>query len=241
MKPILEVIDLKKSFGRLQVLEGISFVVPTGQSLGIVGPNGAGKSTLLSIISGSEKASSGEILLVGENVTHDSPEKRTHSGVGRTFQIPRPFGNLTVFQNVLVGASFGARLRGKEAEEKALSALDLAGLLSQANIEAGRLPLLSRKRLELARGLSTDPKILLLDEIAGGLTETECDELVETIRGLIKAGITVVWIEHVVRALIAVVDRIICLASGGIVADGAPSEVMSSDQVLEVYLGSRTR
>ena len=237
---ILRVEAVAKSFGKLRVLEDVSFAVPTGQALGIVGPNGAGKTTLLSIISGSEKASAGKIILNGEDVTHLPPEKRTIKGIGRTFQIPRPFGGLTVFQNVLSGATFGAGLRGRAAEQKALEALEVSGLLPVSNEPAGGLPLLSRKRLELARALATDPQVVLLDEIAGGLTEAECDELVITVKQLISAGVTVVWIEHVVHALLAVVERIICLASGQLVADGPSEEVMKSDEVLQVYLGSGT-
>ena len=237
---ILHVDGVAKSFGKLRVLEDVSFTVPTGQPVGIVGPNGAGKSTLLSIVSGSEKASEGKVILNGKDVTNLPPEKRTALGIGRTFQIPRPFGGLTVFQNVLAGATFGAGLHGREAEEKALEALDVSGLLPVSNQPAGGLPLLSRKRLELARALATQPNVVLLDEIAGGLTEAECDDLVVTIKQLISAGVTVVWIEHVVHALLAVVERIICLASGKVVADGPSQEVMKSDEVLQVYLGSGT-
>lgn len=240
MSEVLRVDGVNKSYGKLQVLEDISFAVPSGQPLGIVGPNGAGKSTLLSIISGSEKASAGHVYLGGVNVTRFSAEKRTSLGVGRTFQIPRPFGGLTVFQNVLAGATFGAGLRGRAAEQKALESLELSGLISKSNDLAGGLPLLSRKRLELARSLATNPSLMLLDEIAGGLTEAECDELIVTIKELISSGVTVVWIEHVVHALLAVVERIICLASGKVVADGPSEEVMKSEEVLRVYLGSGT-
>lgn len=240
MTEVLRVQGVNKSFGKLQVLEDVSFAVPSGQPLGIVGPNGAGKSTVLSIISGSETASSGKIYLNGNDVTKLSAEKRTALGVGRTFQIPRPFGGLTVFQNVLAGATFGSGLRGRAAEEKALESLELTGLLPKSNDLAGGLPLLSRKRLELARALATNPSLMLLDEIAGGLTEAECDELIVTIKELVSSGVTVVWIEHVVHALLAVVERIVCLDTGRVVADGPPAEVMQSEEVLRVYLGSGT-
>lgn len=240
MSEALRVEGIAKSFGKLQVLDDVSFAVPSGQPLGIVGPNGAGKSTLLSIISGAEKASSGQVYLDGNDVSKYSAEKRTSIGIGRTFQVPRPFGGLSVFQNVLTGATFGAGLRGHAAEQKALESLELSGLMPKSNDLAGGLPLLSRKRLELARALATNPSIMLLDEIAGGLTEAECDELIVTIRQLVDSGVTVVWIEHVVHALLEVVDRIVCLAAGKVVADGPSAEVMQSEEVLKVYLGSGT-
>jgi branched-chain amino acid transport system ATP-binding protein len=237
VKSLLEIKSVAKSYGALQVLTEIDFTVPSGQSLGIVGPNGAGKSTLLSVINGTERASSGSVFFEGRDVTRLGPEVRARSGMGRTFQIPRPFTHLTVFENALAGASYGARLQGKAADEQALHALELAGMTAVANTPAGRLPLLARKRLELARALATDPKLLLLDEIAGGLTEAECDSLVETITALRDSGITIIWIEHVVKALVAVVERLVCLASGTLIADGKPDEVMKSPEVRRVYLG----
>jgi len=234
---LLEIQALSKSYGQLHVLTEIDLSVPTGQALGIVGPNGAGKSTLLSVINGTERASAGSVVFAGRDVTKLGPEIRARAGIGRTFQIPRPFASMTVFENALSGASYGAGLRGKAADEKALEALEVSGMIELANTPAGVLPLLARKRLELARALATDPSLLLLDEIAGGLTEAECDSLVDTIRGLRDSGITIIWIEHVVRALVAVVDRLVCLASGNLIADGDPDSVMSSSQVRAVYLG----
>ncbi|MGV3712867.1 ABC transporter ATP-binding protein [Pseudolysinimonas sp.] len=229
---------MAKSYGALKVLTDVDFTVPTGQALGIVGPNGAGKSTLLSVINGTERATSGSVHFDGRDVTRLGPEWRARHGIGRTFQIPRPFTNLTVFENALAGASYGAGLRGKAADERAIHALELSGMIELANTPAGRLPLLARKRLELARALATDPRLLLLDEIAGGLTEAECDSLVETISALRDEGITIIWIEHVVKALLAVVTRLVCLASGTLIADGEPDAVMASPEVRRVYLGS---
>ena len=234
----MEVRSVAKSYGALQVLTEIDLAVPAGQALGIVGPNGAGKSTLLSVINGTERASAGSVWFDGHDVTKQGPEVRAHSGIGRTFQIPRPFTHLTVFENALSGASFGAGLRGKAADEKALHALELSGMIPLANTPAGKLPLLARKRLELARALATDPRLLLLDEIAGGLTEAECDSLIETISALGDSGLTIIWIEHVVKALLAVVDRLVCLASGTLIADGKPDVVIASPEVRRVYLGS---
>lgn len=238
MNDILELDAVEKSYGSLHVLESVSFAVPAGQAVGIVGPNGAGKSTLLSVIGGTEKASSGRVRFAGADVTRVATEQRTRLGIGRSFQVPRPFTHLTVFENALSGATYGAGLRGRSAEQKALEALERASLIDVANTPAGQLPLLGRKRLELARALATDPSLLLLDEIAGGLTDAECDSLIETISALRDSGITIVWIEHVVHALMAVVSRLLCLASGTVVADGEPSAVMRSPKVLEVYVGS---
>ncbi|WP_296630504.1 ABC transporter ATP-binding protein [Rhodoluna sp.] len=237
MSNALEIKGIAKSYASLRVLEEVTFTVPAGQAIGIVGPNGAGKSTLLSVISGTEKASAGTVLINGRDVTSVGSEDRTRMGIGRTFQIPRPFTNLTVFENALSGATFGAGLKRKAAEDKALEALEIAEMMQYANTPAGQLPLLARKRLELARALATNPSILLLDEIAGGLTEAECDSLVQTISQLRDSGITIVWIEHVVQALTAVVSRLVCLASGTLIADGDPKTVMQSPEVLEVYLG----
>lgn len=237
---LLEVRSVTKSYGALSVLTDIDFAVPAGQALGIVGPNGAGKSTLLSVINGTERASSGSIHFAGRDVTGLGPEWRAQHGIGRTFQIPRPFTHLTVFENALAGAMYGAGLRGRAADERALHALELAGMTDLANEPSGGIPLLARKRLELARALATDPSLLLLDEIAGGLTEAECESLVDTISTLRDEGITIVWIEHVVQALLAVVSRLACLASGTLIADGDPQTVMASDEVRSVYLGGGT-
>ncbi len=234
---LLEVDSVAKSYGALDVLTSVDLTVPTGQALGIVGPNGAGKSTLLSVINGTESASGGAVRFAGRDVTSVSPADRARAGMGRTFQIPRPFTHLTVFENALAGAAYGAGLHGHAADQRALEALEMADMMAVANEPAGSLPLLGRKRLELARALATEPRLLLLDEIAGGLTEAECDSLILTIRELHAEGITIIWIEHVVKALLAVVERLVCLASGVIVADGEPGEVMRSDEVRKVYLG----
>ncbi|GAQ55284.1 ABC transporter ATP-binding protein [Streptomyces acidiscabies] len=236
-QPLLEVEHLAVSFGALHVLEDVELTVPRGQAVGIVGPNGAGKSTLLSAISGVERATRGTVRIAGRDVTRTSAAQRCRLGVGRSFQIPRPFGDLTVFENALVGAQRGGRLRGAQAHEQALQALETTGMLALADKPAGALPLLGRKRLELARALATGPELLLLDEIAGGLTESEADELVSTVLSLKESGVTILWIEHVVKALVQVVDRLVCLAYGRIRVDGDPHEVLASPEVAEVYLG----
>jgi len=236
--PQLVVDSVAKSFGALRVLDDVTFSVPAGQALGIVGPNGAGKSTLFSVISGVESADTGSVHISGQDVTHRGAAQRCRFGVGRTFQIPRPFVDLTVFENALVGAQRGAGLRGRAAHDRALAALASTGLTKYANDRAGTLRLLDRKRLELARALATEPRLLLLDEIAGGLTEAETTQLVATVLRLKADGLTIIWIEHVVNALTQVVDRLLCLAFGRVYVDGLPDEVMASQEVEEIYLGS---
>ena len=238
MAPLLEVVNVDKSFG-VKVVDNLSLQVGEGDALGIVGPNGAGKTTLLNLITGDLSLDRGSILIEGEDVTRTSSDWRCRRGLARTAQIPRPFEGMTVFENVLVGAVFGAGVPMSEAQATpvAVEALERAQLLASANRRAGAMPLLDRKRMELARALATQPKILLLDEIAGGLTEAEVLELVETIRGIHASGVTIVWIEHIVHALLAVVDRIMAMSFGIKIAEGEPAEVMASPEVQEVYLG----
>ena len=211
-----------------------------GDAVGMIGPNGAGKTTLFAMISGDVRPNSGRILLDGDDVVKMAPSKRARAGIGRTYQVPRPFEHMTVFENVLVAAQQGNRARGQRSYDIAYESLERTGLANFANRSAGSLSLLHRKRLELARALSVGPQVLLLDEIAGGLTDLEVNELTGIIRDLKVEGIAVVWIEHVVRALLSTVDRLLCLAGGAIVADGEPKSVLASDAVRSVYLGGKT-
>jgi len=233
----IDVIAVSKSFGT-PVIDALSFSVARGEAVGIVGPNGAGKTTLLNLIAGDLKPDSGEILIDGVDVTRNPPHQRCHAGLARTAQIPRPFEGLTVFENVLVGATYGSRLAGRDRIDLAVDALDRTAMLAKANTTAASLGLLDRKRLELARALATQPTVLLLDEIAGGLTEAEVAELIDKVRELHDSGITIVWIEHIVHALVAVVTRIMAMSFGRKIAEGDPREVMSSAAVREVYLGA---
>ncbi|MBB3394988.1 MULTISPECIES: ABC transporter ATP-binding protein [unclassified Rhizobium] len=235
--PILELEGVSKKFGALTVAQQISFAVDDGEALGIIGPNGAGKSTLFNLITGNISPESGAIHFIGSDVTNTPPMARCLAGMGRTFQIPQPFDQLTVFENLLVAGSFGARKREGEVADRCAEILIDTGLIDKANAMAGSLTLLQRKRLELARAMATDPKLLLLDEIAGGLTEGECRALVATIRGLHGKGITVIWIEHVLHALNAVVGRLLVLHFGRVIGIGKPDEIMNSKQVREIYLG----
>lgn len=235
--PILDLRHVSKAFGALTVTDDVSFTVEPGEALGIIGPNGAGKSTLFNLITGNVRADGGAIFLDGVDVTREKPMARCLAGVGRSFQIPQPFGKLTVFENLVVAASFGAGRREAEVTASCADILERTGLIARANSPAGGLTLLQRKRLELARALATDPKVLLLDEIAGGLTEGEAAELVETIRAIHRQGVAIVWIEHVLHALTAVVSRILVLDFGKVIAMGAPEEVMARQDVREIYLG----
>lgn len=237
-EPLLAARQVGKRFGALEVLEDVTLEIPQGAALGVVGPNGAGKTTLLDVLAGATRADSGTVVLAGRDVTSLRAAARCRLGVGRTHQIPRPFTGMTVFENVLVATTMGGRLRGSPARQKALEGLELTGMLPLGNRRADTLGLLDRKRLELARALATDPQLLLLDEIAGGLTEPETVELVEHITNLHAGGLTIVWIEHVVHALLRVAHRLICLASGTIIADGDPQAVMSDRAVMDAYLGS---
>jgi branched-chain amino acid transport system ATP-binding protein len=235
--PILSLDKVSKSFGALKVAQAISFDVEEGEALGIIGPNGAGKSTLFNLMTGNLPADSGRILFQGRDITRLSAEKRCLLGFGRSFQIPQPFEKLTVFENLVVASAFGANVPESHVTETCAEILVDTGLIDRANVPAGNLTLLQRKRLELARALATDPRILLLDEIAGGLTEAECNSLVGTIRAIHRRGVTIIWIEHVLHALNSVVERLLVLDFGEMIGLGDPREIMASKQVQEIYLG----
>jgi branched-chain amino acid transport system ATP-binding protein len=235
--PALEVADVAKSYGSLSVLGSVSLAVAPGEAVGVVGPNGAGKTTLLDLLSGTGRCDTGRVLLQGRDVTRLPPPLRARMGLGRTFQVPRPLAGLTVFENALVGSTRAAGLRGRQAYGTAYEALAVTGMAGQANTTAGSLRLLDRKRLELARALAMRPRVLLLDEIAGGLSDPETEALIGTIRAVNEGGTAIVWVEHVLRVLTAVVTRLVCLAGGQVIADGAPSDVLASDAVRTAFLG----
>ena len=235
--PILAASGIRRRFGALVVLDGVDFAVGAGDAVGIVGPNGAGKTTLLSVLSGALRPSAGTVLFRGEDVTRAGVARRCRLGIGRAHQVPRPFGDLTVFENVYVGSATGGGLRGGAANTRCIEVLELCGLTQLANRRAESLGLLDRKKLELARALGTNPVVLLLDEIGAGLTDAEAEELVATIREVRARGVAIVWIEHIVHVLVQVVDRLVALDAGRVIADGAPHEVMRDAAVVDAYLG----
>ena len=236
--PLLELDHVTKRFGRVVIAEDLSFAVGPGDTVGIVGPNGAGKTSLFGLISGDLYPGSGQVSFAGRQVTKLDAAARCRLGIGRTYQVPRPFTDMTVFENVLVAAQQGAGLRRRASYAAAVDALERTGMSRQANVPAERLGLLQRKRLELARALASRPRLLLLDEVAGGLTDPEVAQLVEIVRGINAEGAAVIWIEHVVRALIPVVTRLICLTGGKFIGDGTPDVVLATPAVREVFLGS---
>jgi len=235
---LLELTGVSKRFGRITVAERLSLRFDAGEMVGIVGPNGAGKSTLFAMIAGDLAPDAGDLALEGRSILRLDPASRCKLGIARTYQVPRPFDNMTVFENLLVAAYRGGRRSRLDGYTVAAEILELTGLARQANTPAGRLALLQRKRLQLARGLATQPRILLLDEVAGGLTDPEVAELVQIVRTVQQRGIAVVWVEHVVHALTRAVGRMICLAGGRLIAEGKPQQVMDDPEVREVYLGA---
>ena len=228
---------VSKSYGALKVTDAISLAVNEGETLGILGPNGAGKTTLFNLITGDVRVDGGRVEYDGRDVTTLAPHQRCRRGIGRSYQVPQPFGNMTVFENLVTAACFGGGQSEREAWATARDVLEQTGLLAQANKPAGGLTLLNRKRLELARALATRPKLLLLDEIAGGLTEHEALKLVAELKSIKAQGVTMVWIEHVVHALLAIADRLFVINFGQKLAEGSPRAVMDDVEVRRVYMG----
>lgn len=232
---LLSLEKLNKRYGALVVTDAVSFDLAKGEIVGILGPNGAGKTTLFNLIAGTVRPDSGRALFKGEDISKDDAAMRCKLGISRSFQVPHPFNGMTVFENILVGATFGRA--SADAESHALKVMELTGMKTKANQLAGSITLLERKRLELARALATAPELLLLDEIAGGLTERECQSLLSAIRDVHSSGVTIIWIEHVVHALLSVAQRLVVLNFGKLIADGKPEAVMNSRDVKSVYLG----
>src|SRR5437016_1680112 len=235
MPPLLALDKISKRFGAIVIADGIDLALDEGEALGIIGPNGAGKTTLFGIMTGTVAPDAGRVLFTGADITRMPPPQRCILGIARSFQIPQPFGGMTVFENLVVAAAFGdcryerrqtslRGLRERDVFGRCMDILAQCGLADRANRRTGSLTLIDRKRLELARALATGPRLLLLDEVAGGLTEHECVALVALIQEVRASGVSIIWIEHVVHALIAAVDRLVVLHNGGFVAEGDPNE-----------------
>jgi len=237
MAPILALDNVSKRFGAVVVAEGIDLALNEGEALGIIGPNGAGKTTLFGIAAGTVAPDAGRVFFGGEDITRLTPERRCRKGLARSFQIPQPFAGMTVFENVVVAAAFGNGEREAAVYDRCAGLLMRCGLADKANRRAGGLTLLDRKRLELARALATNPRVLLLDEVAGGLTEHECGTLVALVKEVRAGGVSIVWIEHVVHALLATIDRLLVLHGGQFIAAGDPHTVIKSPEVAEIYMG----
>lgn len=237
MTAFLQLDQVSKAFGAITVAEDLSFEVQSGQALGVIGPNGAGKTSMFNLITGTLAPNSGRIMFDGADITRDGAAKRCRAGMARSFQVPQPFSGMTVFENAMIAATQAGGLHGKEAEQFCIEVLDQTALLDRANTLAGGLTLLGRKRLELTRALCARPKLLMLDEIAGGLTEAECTSLVQTIKDIHARGVTIIWIEHVVHALLAVVDKLMVIDFGRKITEGDPHATMESPEVQEIYLG----
>ena len=236
-QPMLVAVGLRKQFGALAALDGVDFTVAAGEAVGIVGPNGAGKTTLLNVLAGTVGPSSGSISFQGGDVTRSGASRRSRLGIARAHQVPRPFGGMTVFENCFVAATTGGRLRRRAAYDRCLEVLELCALGEVGNRRAETLGLLGRKRLEVARALSTNPVLLLLDEIGAGLTDAEAVELVALIQALHRAGTAIVWIEHIVHVLVQGIERLVCMDTGRVIADGEPEAVMRDARVVDAYLG----
>jgi branched-chain amino acid transport system ATP-binding protein len=237
MKLVLRLESVSKRFGALLATDDLSLDLAEGEALGVIGPNGSGKTTMFNIITGITKADRGRVFFEGAEITGLRAFERCRRGIARSFQIPHPFAGMTVYENLLVGAAFGQGKPEHAVYDRCVEILQETGLIAKSNVRAGSLTVLDRKRLELARALATNPKVLLLDEIAGGLTEQECRLLVEEIGRIRARGVSIIWIEHVVHALMAVIDRLIVINFGRKIDDGEPGTVVQSRAVKDIYMG----
>ncbi|KPK25567.1 MAG: ABC transporter ATP-binding protein [Nitrospira bacterium SG8_3] len=238
MDPLLKSHRLSKSFGKVRAVHNLDLDVNRGEVFGIIGPNGAGKTTLFNLITSEIRPDEGEVIFDGKDVTHDPTYKKCRMGIARTYQIPKPFLNMTVLENVLVGSIYGRGRGYTQSKQTCEEILDKTGLLPKRHVVAGSLPLFDRKRLELAKALSTGPTLLLVDEVAGGLTEPEVEEVLEIIDSVRKAGVTVMWVEHIIMAMQKGPDRLLVMDFGTELFCGTPEEAFKSEEVQRIYLGA---
>jgi branched-chain amino acid transport system ATP-binding protein len=234
---ILEVSDMTMRFGGLTAVDRLNLTIEEGEILGLIGPNGAGKSTAFNCIAGVYAPSDGQVEFCGEIINHQKPWTLCKKGLARTFQIVKPFATKSVLYNVMVGA-FATTDRADEARDKALAVLDTLNFAGKKDIKAGNLTIADRKRLEIARALATQPKLLLLDEVMAGLRPAEVDEVVAVIQQVRSQGVTIFVIEHIMRAVMALSDRIVVIHFGNKIAEGTPKEVASNENVIKAYLGA---
>jgi len=240
MPELLELDNISKDFGGLRAVNRVSFTVHAGEILGLIGPNGAGKTTLFNMVTGVYRPSAGRVLLRGEDITRLGAHQRCKRGIARSFQLVRPFPELTVLENVAVGRVYGRDMvwNRRRAELDALAMLERVGLAGRAQEQAKHLTLVDRKRLELARALATRPILLLLDELLAGLNPTEVLEAMDLIRTLRDSGATIVMVEHVVKAIFGISDRVVVMNAGERIAEGAPAAVARDARVIDAYLGA---
>ena len=234
---ILAFKNVNAGYGRVQILNDLTYEMKRGEVYGVIGPNGCGKTTMFNALIGLIIPTHGTIMYDGHDVTKLGANTRCQMGIGRTYQVPRPFEGMSVFENVLVAAVHGAGHSEKDGRRVALDALKITELYDKREILAGELTLLDRKRMEIARALGTEPKLLLLDEVAAGLTEAEVKDVMKMVATLKDAGYSIIWIEHVIETMVNSTDTLMCMAEGHNLMVGEPLEVMNSKLVEEVYLG----
>jgi branched-chain amino acid transport system ATP-binding protein len=240
MQTVMKTEDLGISFGSNEVLKSVNFELRGGEVLGVIGPNGAGKTVMLNILTGILAPLKGRLLYMGREINGMSVTERCRAGIGRTFQVPRPFEKMTVLENIMVGGVFGDNLSEKNAKARAKEIAKMIGLEEKLLWFSGKLGLLDRKRLEIGRALATNPKVLLLDEVGGGLTESEVEDVIQLVKNVKKQGISVVWIEHIIKTMLEGTDRVLLLAGGVDMICGAPEEVMNSKECTEAYMGGES-
>ena len=241
MEPILKAEHLAISFGSNHVLKDVNFELNNNEVLGVIGPNGAGKTVMLNILTGIMKPTGGNITFMGKDIVNKNINERTYLGIGRTFQVPRSFEKMSAYENIMTGGVFGNKMSQHAAGTRAEEILELIGLQDRAMTLAGSLSLLNRKRLEIGVALASNPKIILFDEVAGGLTESEIQSILDIVSSLKKDGYSIIWIEHVIQTMLKGTDRVLLLANGCNLTCGHPHTVMASEEVERVYLGVKKK